>query len=69
MCVLFTITLRQKPKGVEFSRRRTKTERKPVLRRLWVTPLGYCLRIIVKTKTQESIEKTKSSVVFFILTN
>ena len=43
----FTITLRQKPRGVSRSRRRITRQREPVLRRLRETPLGFCLRVIV----------------------
>ena len=46
---VFTIAFRQKPKRVTCSQRyRTKTERAPFLRRLHVTPLSFCLRVIVK---------------------
>ena len=41
------------------------TERDPVLRRLRLTPLGQCLRVIVN----EMLKKTTSSVLVVILIN
>ena len=67
MCVSFTITLRQKPKEVTSSRHRTRQrEREPDLRRLRVTPLGFCLRVIVN-ETQINLEKTTSCVISVII--
>ena len=45
----FTITLRQKPRGVSRSRRRITRQREPVLHRLRPTSLGFCFRVIEKT--------------------
>ena len=67
MCVSFTISLRQKPKGVTHSRRRTR-QIKPVLRRLRVTPLGFSPRVIVNI-THINLEKTTSGVLSVILIN
>ena len=57
----FTLTLRLKPSGV--SRMTYKTEIEPVL-----TPLGFCLSVIVKGKPLNH-EKTTSSVISVILFN
>ena len=46
LCVSFTITMRKQPKGVTRSRRRTVSLSVFFLRRQ-VSPLGYCLRVIV----------------------
>ena len=45
-----------------------KTDREPVLRRLRETPLGCCLRIIVK-QFHPNLKKTTSSVLSVILIN
>ena len=66
--VLCTITLMQKPKGVTCSRRRTESLSVFVLRRLHLTPLGFCPRVIVN-KTHINLEKTTSIVLFVILIN
>ena len=58
--VSFTITLRQKPKEVTRSRRRTGFLFVFVLRRLHLTPLGFCLRVIVN-ETHRNLENTTSS--------
>ena len=63
ICVLFTSTLRQKLKRVT-----RNTKRKPVLRRLHVTSLGFCLRVIVN-ETHTNLEKTTSSVLSVVLIN
>ena len=68
LCVSFTITLRQKPKKVTRSRRRTGFLFVFVLRRLHVTPLGFCLRVIVN-ETHRNLENTTSSVLTVILIN
>jgi len=59
---LFTITLRQKPKGVTSILRRIKRQRESMR----VIPLGYCLRVIVNKKTL-NLEKTTSSVLSVLL--
>ena len=72
--ISYTITLRQNPKGVTRSRIRTdslqnqKTERELVLRRLRVTPLGFCLRVIVNDK-HINLKKTTYCVLSVILIN
>ena len=66
LCLTFTITLRQQPKGITCSGCRTKTGRKPVLRRLHLAPLGCSLRVIVNV-THRNLEKTTSSVLPLIL--
>ena len=45
-----------------------QAEREPVLRRLCVTPLGFCLRVIVKEKYM-NFEKTTSSIISVISIN
>ena len=45
-----------------------KTEREPVLRRLRITFLGFCLRVII-TEKHIHLEKTTSSVLSVILIN
>ena len=42
------------------------TEREPILRRLRVTPLGFCLRVIVND-IHINLEETMSSFLFVIL--
>ena len=76
MCVLLTITLKQKPKVVTPSWCRTGSlslclvilEREPVLRRLCVTPLGSYLRVIVN-EFHPNLEKTTTSVLSVIFIN
>ena len=75
MCVSFKIILRQKPIevmriGVEkaLSQSCNSTERESVLCRLRVTPLGFCLRIIVNKK-HINLEQTISSVLSVIFIN
>ena len=43
-----------------------KTERNPVLRRMHITPLGYCFRVIVNEKPL-NLEKTTTSVLSVLL--
>ena len=50
--------------GDTCSRRRKKTEREPVLRRLRVTHLG-CFLMVIVNETHRNLEKTASSVLFF----
>jgi len=64
---LFTITLRQKPKGV-LRRQRRITRQRESMRCLLGTPLGICLKLIVNKKTL-NLEKTTSSVLSVILIN
>ena len=69
---LCTITLRQTAKRVtrmvrRITRQRVET-RESVLRRLNVTPLGVCLRVIVNKKPL-NLEKTTSSVLSVSLIN
>ena len=68
MWVSLTITLRQKPKGVTRSRRGNKQTIEPVLRRLPVTHLGFCLRVILN-ETHINLENTTSCVLSVILIN
>ena len=66
----------KKPKGVMHGWRRTGSlsvelqdrEREPVLRRLRVTPLYFCVRVFVNEK-HINLEKTTSSVLSVILIN
>ena len=66
MCVTFTITLRPQPKGVKRSRRRTDSLSVFFLRRLYITSLGCCLRVVVNV-THRNLEKTTSCVLSVIL--
>ena len=56
----FTITLRKKPKGVTHMPRCITRQRESMC----VTPLGFCLRVIVNKK---NLEKTTSSVLSILL--
>ena len=47
MKLVHAIILRQKPRGVLHSRRRTGSLSIVILRRLRKTPMGFCLRVIV----------------------
>ena len=73
-CCLFKIWLKLVHNDPEaeakrsFAQRRISRQKEPVLRRLRETPLGFCLRVIVK-KFHPNLEKTKSSVLSFILIN
>ena len=58
---LFTIPLRQKPKGVTRSRHRIARLREPFLRRISLNLLGFCLGVIVNEKPLD-LEKTTTSV-------
>ena len=62
----FTITLRQKPRGI--SRSRITRQREPVLRWLRETPLDFCFSVIVN-KFHPNLEMTTSSVLSVILIN
>ena len=70
--ISFTITLRQKPKGVTriiwvkqaLSLSCNSTEREPVLRRLRVNPVGFCFKVIVN-EILLNLEKTTSTGIFF----
>ena len=61
----FTITLRQKPKGVQ-RRQRWITRQRESMRCLRGTPLGLCLRVNVNKKTL-NLEKTTSSFLSVLL--
>jgi len=58
----------QKPKGDTCSRRRTCALSVFVLRGHCVTPLGFCLRIILNV-THRNLKKTTFSVLSVILIN
>ena len=61
---MFTIIQRQRLKGYRVQLQ--DREREPVLRRMRVTPLDFCLRIIVNEKPL-NLEKTTSSVLSVLL--
>jgi len=66
--IAFTITLRQKPRGVSRNRRIITKKRKPVLRGLSEIFLDFCLRVIMH-KFHPYLEKTTSSVLSVLLFN
>ena len=70
MCVSFTITLKQKPKGVTLSQRRTGSLSIDLQdrQRACSTPLGFCIRVSVN-ETHKNLKKTTSDVLSVILTN
>ena len=61
---MFTIIQRQRLKGYRVQLQ--DREREPDLRRMRVTPLDFCLRIIVNEKPL-NLEKTTSSVLSVLL--
>ena len=60
--------LRQKPRGVSHSRRRTGSLCLVILQRLRETPPGFSLRVLVN-EFHPNLEKTTSSVLYVILIN